>query len=364
VEIDFSEAMNLDTIPDSVIVTRVLNRRGEHVSERETMAWSMDDTQQTLTVQPETRWAGNTIYDVSITAAARSITGYGIENEIHIYFQTMLDPKEDNRLVQPINPAAQASARVPSGALHLEIPSSSLSDYAAVLSTRDPLTSPLRVDPNSIREANRKARQASPYRIPMALREISAFNAQGQAIAASGKPMLVTLSASPSETASAAETPYIRSNTLSVWGLDEEHKLWVKIPASRATGEGSVSAPATHFSVFALMGSASGSTSEVFVFPTPWRPNGPNAGDGQGQTGSVAGGITFTTLPSECRIKIYTLAGELVRELVHSDVNSPEQSRERWDGKTSGGDPVASGVYLWRVESDVDTKTGKLMVIR
>jgi flagellar hook assembly protein FlgD len=84
---------------------------------------------------------------------------------------------------------------------------------------------------------------------------------------------------------------------------------------------------------------------------------------GVGQTGTIEDGMTFTSLPSECTIKIYTVSGELVRTLQHSDVTGLPQ-QEKWDGKTSGGDPVASGVYLWRVESASDAKNGKLMVIR
>ena len=73
--------------------------------------------------------------------------------------------------------------------------------------------------------------------------------------------------------------------------------------------------------------------------------------------------MTFNQLPSECRIRIYTLSGELVRELHHSDLVGPV-AQEQWDGKTSGGATTASGVYVWRVESDSDSKNGKLMIIR
>jgi flagellar hook assembly protein FlgD len=111
------------------------------------------------------------------------------------------------------------------------------------------------------------------------------------------------------------------------------------------------------------MGSADADASNVYVFPLPWRPHGPDAGDGPGQTGTDAGGITFSNLPSECTIKIYTVSGHLVRALSHSDLAGPV-GQEKWDGNTSSGDHAASGVYLWRVESSADSKNGKLMVIR
>jgi hypothetical protein len=124
-----------------------------------------------------------------------------------------------------------------------------------------------------------------------------------------------------------------------------------------------VAGAVTQFSVYALMGSAATDASAVFVFPVPWRPHGPNAGEGPGQTGTEGGGITFSNLPSECTIKIYTMSGSLVRTLSHSDLAGPV-GQEKWDGNTSGGEHAASGVYLWRVESSADSKNGKLILIR
>jgi hypothetical protein len=154
----------------------------------------------------------------------------------------------------------------------------------------------------------------------------------------------------------------IHSETLSLWSLDSVHALWVKMPDSRADGAG-VTGAVTQFSVYALMGSAQSDASTVYVFPLPWRPHGPAAGLGAGQTGTEAGGITFSNLPSECDIKIYTVSGSLVRTMHHSDLTGPV-AQEMWDGNNSGGEHAASGVYLWRVESSADSKNGKLMIIR
>ena len=106
-----------------------------------------------------------------------------------------------------------------------------------------------------------------------------------------------------------------------------------------------------------------GVTADIYAFPDPWRPHGPAAGLGYGQTGTDAGGITFTNLPSECSIKIYTLSGRLVRTLHHSDTGGAI-GQETWDGHVDSGDSAASGVYLWRVQSSTDGKNGKLMIIR
>jgi hypothetical protein len=93
----------------------------------------------------------------------------------------------------------------------------------------------------------------------------------------------------------------------------------------------------------------------------PFRPNVPQAGAGQGQTGAEAGGITFDNVPQAGSITIYTLDGRLVKK-----INIPDNlfiQTVSWDVRTDSGEKAASGVYIWRVVSGSNVKTGKLMVI-
>jgi ligand-binding sensor domain-containing protein len=66
--------------------------------------------------------------------------------------------------------------------------------------------------------------------------------------------------------------------------------------------------------------------------------------------------LTFDRLPYQAKIKIYTVAGELVRE-----INAGDQ----WDGRNKGGELVSGGMYLFYI-SDVSGKkaVGKIAVIR
>ena len=58
--------------------------------------------------------------------------------------------------------------------------------------------------------------------------------------------------------------------------------------------------------------------------------------------------VHFINLPAQARIRIYTVAGDLVRELNHND---PVRDFERWDLKNANGRDVASGIYMYRVEA-------------
>lgn len=92
----------------------------------------------------------------------------------------------------------------------------------------------------------------------------------------------------------------------------------------------------------------------VGVVPNPYR--GSEVWDQPGQ-----GEVHFINLPSIAVIKIYTAAGDLVRELKHND---PVRDFERWDLKNASGKLVASGIYLYRVESTIYQFQSRFVVIR
>jgi hypothetical protein len=159
-------------------------------------------------------------------------------------------------------------------------------------------------------------------------------------------------------------SPPVRVETLAVWWLDEAHSLWVKLPGSTVDRAArTVSATLRHFSVYSAMGGPSTSVDAVRPIPNPWRPNGPRAGTGAGETGTLAGGVLFNNLPSEGTLRIYTLSGELVREISHSDALGPT-GQETWNGKNDSGSDVATGTYVYVFDAQGARKTGKVAVVR
>ena len=66
--------------------------------------------------------------------------------------------------------------------------------------------------------------------------------------------------------------------------------------------------------------------------------------------------LTFDRLPYQVKIKIYTVAGELVREINTGD---------KWDGRNKAGELVSGGIYLFYVSDPSGKKAvGKIAVIR
>jgi hypothetical protein len=367
VTLAFSDQLDASTVANSLQVSMATDHLGNPSGSAVPVTLNADPLGQSVSLLPQSAWPGNTLYDVQITPQLRNIDGVPLDQTYHLYYLTMLDIHQENMVTDPLSvpnlPAGVVTGPIEAMSIHL--PADSLSDYSAVLSSRDPLNAPLHVDPAIIQEANRKALAAGgAYRTPLALQEINAYHADGTLVTALSKPASLSINYGGGMHAEAAGAGLVRPQTLSLYILDQTHQLWVKIPAGQnSSGFHTLSAPVSQLSVFALMGSADGSASDSYVFPNPWRPHGPKAGGGAGQTGTESDGMMFTNLPSECTIKIYSLAGDLVRQIAHSDTGGLI-AQEKWDGKTAHGDPAASGVYLWRVESSVDGKNGKLMIIR
>jgi flagellar hook assembly protein FlgD len=76
-----------------------------------------------------------------------------------------------------------------------------------------------------------------------------------------------------------------------------------------------------------------------------------------------------TTIPfslatdGNTRLSIYTAEGKLVRTLENGPM-SKGHKRAMWDGKDAIGNPVSSGVYFFRLESNGILLTRKTVLVR
>lgn len=70
--------------------------------------------------------------------------------------------------------------------------------------------------------------------------------------------------------------------------------------------------------------------------------------------------------PPECKIKIYTVGGRLIKEINYNPVIG--LNKIPWDGKDSDGDIIANGTYLYKLfaedTSGKETAVQKLVILR
>jgi hypothetical protein len=100
--------------------------------------------------------------------------------------------------------------------------------------------------------------------------------------------------------------------------------------------------------LFAVIGAPSNDVGSTYAYPVPF----------------VFGkdtDIKFKNLPDYGNIKIYTVTGELVRDI---QFNTGRTDPLSWDVTNAGGEKLGADVYLYIVESAGNKKKGKIVVVR
>jgi len=130
---------------------------------------------------------------------------------------------------------------------------------------------------------------------------------------------------------------------------DEANIRWVVLPSQVNVTSKRVVARPNHLTIFAILQLApSTNVDNARIFPNPYNPR------------KHTQGMTIANLPARAELKIYTVGGDLVREVGYTTGNS----RTVWDGKNDAGLEVASGVYVMLIKSPIGTTKIKFAVER
>lgn len=103
-----------------------------------------------------------------------------------------------------------------------------------------------------------------------------------------------------------------------------------------------------------VSGPATANVENVIVVPNPYR--GRERWDQPGEKR-----VQFHHLPARSTVRIYTISGDLVRELTKDD---PQSGNLDWNLKNADGRDITSGIYIFHVLSDTGFETkGNFVVI-
>lgn len=104
-----------------------------------------------------------------------------------------------------------------------------------------------------------------------------------------------------------------------------------------------------------VKGQAAQNVETVIVVPNPYNAHEPWDQASHGR-------IQFMHVPANVKVRVYTIAGDLVRELDKRDATSGNMD---WDLKNGNGEQVASGIYVYHVLSEEGFESkGHFVVIR
>ena len=102
---------------------------------------------------------------------------------------------------------------------------------------------------------------------------------------------------------------------------------------------------------------------QISVVPNPYVTAASWERRNLNQTGRGERKISFINLPAECTIRIYTVAGDLVKTL-YKDY-SPTDGSLTWNLVSEDGMDVASGLYIYHVETpDIGDYINKFALIK
>jgi subtilisin family serine protease len=157
-----------------------------------------------------------------------------------------------------------------------------------------------------------------------------------------------------------ADVPANYENKLKIYQMDTLSGQWKLISGIQsvnttnktvvAEADGSNWDKGIDYRLFVTL-APSGDLNEVRVYPNPYKPN---SGLGHSK-------ITFDNLTDSAKIKIFNIAGELVRSMEEEG----STGRKEWDATNDNSERLASGVYIYLITADNGSKKiGKLAIIR
>ncbi len=131
--------------------------------------------------------------------------------------------------------------------------------------------------------------------------------------------------------------------------VNEETNFLDEIKSIVNSDYNQITTTTTHLSKFVIILPSQTNLSEakVVIYPNPFNPH-KNLN------------VTIKYYPADATATVYNLSGELVTSLVYDSFSG----KTTWDGKNSGGNMVASGIYFVLIKTNTKSATGKIAVIK
>lgn len=238
----------------------------------------------------------------------------------------------------------------PNDQVRVIVPPNAFGAAAVILMSSSPLTVPISILPSVLSDGI-SAPPSGRTLVPGSVFEIvanvggSAFNGQLGSTVTLGLPY----PDADSNGLVDGTFPPIPVESLKMYTLNTAVTSWDALPSSVDTTNKRVLGQTTHFSVFALFGPTGikPDTNQVRLYPRPWRPG--SGGRFDSVTFGGRTGLAIDNLTSSGKVRIFTLSGELVREMTYGAVNVGTLI---WDGANDSGTRTASGVYFALVIPD------------
>ena len=341
--IPFGNDLSPDTVSSATVkVVEIFDHLGNSKYNEWNITAEYDFNTKEIKLTPVSDWPKGSLFMVNLSSSIKDFNLLPLEGEPTAYFTTLMDATIENTV--PLIENTNTKIHIAANACD--------EDFFVNLSTGHK---------NGIEDANKKlTRVLGNNKTPLKILNIDLYNSSATHTI-SNLNTLAKISFSYEDLDKDANGfidgsfEKLKTQNLSIWRLNEDKNLWVRQSGYYVDeAKKEVSLKTDHFSTYALVPKSDEDVSNIHAYPVPFRPN---AGNTQ-KYGAWSDGITFTNLPSEGKIRIYTISMRLVRtlEIIPNEIV--------WDVKNNKGEIVASGMYIWEAVSGNNRKTGKLVIIK
>ncbi|MBI5595008.1 MAG: fibronectin type III domain-containing protein [Elusimicrobia bacterium] len=277
----------------------------------------------------------------------------GTIDEVHV-LTSALNAAQVAADTQSSQPSVVAPAS-PNQEVRITVPPNAFGSPAVLLISSSPLTVPITVSVRTLTDGLSSPPTGQTL-VPSSLIEVVAN--VGGVPRTSNLGSMVTLGIPYPDTDGNGlvdgTSPAIPAENLRMYTLNTAVTRWEALPSTVDLANKRVLGQTSHFSIFALFGPTGikPNTDQVRLYPRPWKPGSGGKFDSVSFAGRT--GLAIDNLPSSGNIRIFTLSGELVRELLFNAVNV---GTVIWDGTNASGRRIASGVYFAYVRGDDGSDT-------
>ncbi|MEK7814145.1 MAG: FlgD immunoglobulin-like domain containing protein [Candidatus Desantisbacteria bacterium] len=194
-----------------------------------------------------------------------------------------------------------------------------------------------------------EAGDPSYKKIDSTIRIFSAYDEQGTITQNFNEQVAITIPYPDINQDGIVDGTMVGETSLKMYALEDGG--WVEVQGGTIdTAANIFTASVWHFSVYELRGIPfAKDLSRIYAYPNPFNP-------------CLQGKITFAELTDTAEIRIFTIAGELVKTI---EVTPQDSGKPTWDGRNEAGERVASGIYLYVIISEEGYKAvGKIGIIK
>ncbi|MBI3299124.1 MAG: fibronectin type III domain-containing protein [Elusimicrobia bacterium] len=243
----------------------------------------------------------------------------------------------------------------PNDGLRITIPPNALGGAGVILISSSPLTVPIEISPQILSDGIASPPTGQTL-VPGSIFEIVATVSGNIFTGNLGSTVTLAIPYPDADSNGLVDGtfPPIPAQNLKVYTLNPAVTRWEALPSSVDTANRRVLGLTSHFSIFALFGPTGikPNTDQVRVYPRPWRPGSGGKFDSVAFAGHT--GLAIDNLPSSGSVRIFTLSGELVRDIGFGASNAGTLI---WNGLNHAGLRTASGVYFALVRGDDGSQT-------